>query len=490
MLKNIFIILSASCALIAGFHDYEPTWYTPSDANNLGGFRDLSTDEVKTYYSGLEGGQKGDTLLTSLQGILENGQKELAKSTSSTWTNYVLLDRDWVKDPLTDSEITSQKWKTDKVVCAPLYDTEFTFDTTASPGTKVNREHVYPKSYGFGNDSDSTFLPYAATDMHNLHMGEARNNQSGHNNYPYGNVTDKNSATAIKSSISGEVTGYLGVNKDNIPVYEPMDKDKGDIARSIFYMAARYHTYDASKDNCPSLKLSDKPTDIYTNKTTITADMTKDNPCEYGILTDLLSWNDSDPVDDHEIHRNNLCYNFVQNNRNPFIDYPSWAKIAFDATNTSGIDLAIAPSQVGSVTPTPEVTTHKVTFVTNCDTVIASISVKDGGLIAKPSDLVKDGYTFGGWFTTSEFDATSQWNFDVNTVTKDITLYAKWTENGPWYIQVYHSKYFYVIVVLALVGVSFIISYVASKKKKRSKGTTKVYNVGEEPKKTKKKSKK
>src|SRR5574344_1626334 len=475
MLKNIFIILSASCALIAGFHDYEPTWYTPSDANNLGGFRDLSTDEVKTYYSGLEGGQKGDTLLTSLQGILENGQKELAKSTSSTWTNYVLLDRDWVKDPLTDSEITSQKWKTDKVVCAPLYDTEFTFDTTASPGTKVNREHVYPKSYGFGNDSDSTFLPYAATDMHNLHMGEARNNQSGHNNYPYGNVTDKNSATAIKSSISGEVTGYLGVNKDNIPVYEPMDKDKGDIARSIFYMAARYHTYEANKDNSPALKLSDTPTDVYTNKTTITASETKDNPCEYGILTDLLSWNDSDPVDDHEIHRNNLCYNFVQNNRNPFIDYPSWAKIAFSSTSTEGINLNVSPTQFGEANPTDPITpakTYTVTFDSIGGSSVSSLTINENGLITKPTNPTREGYTFKGWYKNGTYTAGSEWDFAKDVVTSDITLYAKW-ESIPFYSLLNNIDYRVVIVIGGLVLLSFVISAVAAKKKKKNKGIKK-----------------
>src|SRR5574344_784926 len=328
----------------------------PSDTSSLGKFKDLDVGEVKSYYSGLESGLKGDSLLSSLQTILENGQTELPKSTSITWTNYVLLDRDWVKDPLTTQEITDQTWKVDNVVCSPLYDETFTFIKANSPGNKVNREHVLPKSYGFGNDSDSTFLPYAATDMLNLHMGEAANNQQGHNNYPYGNVVDKTTSKAIKSTISGNVTGYLGVNKNNIPVYEPMDKDKGDIARSIFYMAARYHTYEANKDNSPALKLSDTPTDVYTNKTTITASETKDNPCEYGILTDLLSWNDSDPVDDHEIHRNNLCYNFVQNNRNPFIDYPSWAKIAFSSTSTEGINLNVSPTQFGEANPTDPIT--------------------------------------------------------------------------------------------------------------------------------------
>ena len=44
-----------------------------------------------------------------------------------------------------------------------------------------------------------------------------------------------------------------------------------------------------------------------------------------GILSDLLEWNELDPVDEYEIHRNNLIYNNYQHNRNPFVDFPQWA---------------------------------------------------------------------------------------------------------------------------------------------------------------------
>ena len=41
----------------------------------------------------------------------------------------------------------------------------------------------------------------------------------------------------------------------------------------------------------------------------------------------LIEWNKLDPVDDYEIHRNNLLYRNFTNNRNPFIDFPQWADI-------------------------------------------------------------------------------------------------------------------------------------------------------------------
>ena len=346
-MKRIFIILSSLFLLnnLASISTYKPL-ANDNTSTDLGKFKDYTTEEVKEYYKDLNEGISGEELLSSLEVILKTGQKEVSKTNGgTTWDYYVLFDRDFNKDPLTEEEIKKQNWKRDNVICLPLYDESFTFVKANKPGNNVNREHVFPKSYGFGNKNDDSFLPLAATDMHNLHMGEANNNQQGHNNYPYGNVANKETAKAITSSISGKVTGYLGTNKDGIPVYEPMDKDKGDIARSIFYMAARYHTYDANLNNSPALKLSDTPTDIYTSKTTITAAETENNPCEYGILSDLLEWNVLDPVDDHEIHRNNLVYTVLQNNRNPFIDYPNWADIAFK-TFDAGISKA-NPSQVG-----------------------------------------------------------------------------------------------------------------------------------------------
>jgi|GEM_PF-2102588 len=311
-------------------------------------FRDESEAEVKSYYSSLSNGLKGDDLLSSLQPILTNGQAQISASTiqNGDWKYFLVADRDWNLDPLTASEESSQSWKIDNVKCSILYDEDgsFTFVKANSPGNQINREHVFPKSYGF--QVSGSYAPYAGSDLHNLHMGEAKNNQNGHNNYPYGNVANKSSATKITSTITSAVTGYLGDNGSGTQVYEPLDKDKGDIARSIFYMAARYHTYvnyGSTSIASPSLGLSDTPDSFSGSKT---AEDTKTTPCYYGMLSDLLSWNNSDPVDDHEIHRNNLVYNAIQKNRNPFIDYPSWANIAY-GSSSSGIDLTKLPSQVG-----------------------------------------------------------------------------------------------------------------------------------------------
>lgn len=49
--------------------------------------------------------------------------------------------------------------------------------------------------------------------------------------------------------------------------------------------------------------------------------------------------------------------------------------------------------------------------------------------LQKPSDPVRSGYVFGGWF--SDPQTTQPWDFTDDEVTQDVTLYAKWTAQIP-----------------------------------------------------------
>ena len=70
-----------------------------------------------------------------------------------------------------------------------------------------------------------------------------------------------------------------------------------------------------------------------------------------------------------------------------------------------------------------------VTFnVQGHGTAPASVEVEEGGKVTKPTDPSADGWTFGGWF--KEAACTNAWDFANDTVTANVTLYAKWTENG------------------------------------------------------------
>lgn len=66
-----------------------------------------------------------------------------------------------------------------------------------------------------------------------------------------------------------------------------------------------------------------------------------------------------------------------------------------------------------------------VTFDTGVGgTIIPDQSVRNGGKVTKPADPTRDGYQFEGEWLNGTF----AWNFDVDIVTKDLTLVAKWLE--------------------------------------------------------------
>ena len=74
------------------------------------------------------------------------------------------------------------------------------------------------------------------------------------------------------------------------------------------------------------------------------------------------------------------------------------------------------------------INTYTVTFDSQGGSAVNSQTVEHGGLATEPTDPTKTGYTFGGWY--KESGCTNAWNFDTDTVTSDVTLYAKWTANN------------------------------------------------------------
>ncbi len=68
---------------------------------------------------------------------------------------------------------------------------------------------------------------------------------------------------------------------------------------------------------------------------------------------------------------------------------------------------------------------YTVTFNSEGGSSVPSQTVPYGGKVTKPADPTKTGYTFAGWYKDEAY--TTQWDFDNDVVTQDITLYAKWT---------------------------------------------------------------
>jgi len=153
-----------------------------------------------------------------------------------------------------------------------------------------NREHTFCQSW-FGN---GTGAPYS--DLFHIYPVDSYINTI-RNNYAYGEVNTPNRVFTNGSKFGKN-------NREGSPsenAYEPIDDYKGDIARSFFYMATRYMFEDENFST--------------------TQPMTYKSQLQPWALKMLMEWHVIDPVSNKERNRNNAVYT-IQQNRNPFIDYP------------------------------------------------------------------------------------------------------------------------------------------------------------------------
>ena len=72
--------------------------------------------------------------------------------------------------------------------------------------------------------------------------------------------------------------------------------------------------------------------------------------------------------------------------------------------------------------------TYTVSFDTQGGSTVPAQTVSHGEMVNKPADPTKDGFTFTNWYNESA--CLNLWDF-TTPVTKDLTLYAKWTPNEP-----------------------------------------------------------
>ena len=367
--------------------------------------KDNTVSDIKTYYQPISqltpNQRQGDNLLIHLKDLLKTGQKYYSYDDGNCiWQLYEIADRDWEKSPASSTTYGTYNPSTNKItgyvygssksssknnpyIHALYINREVENLTTAWDDHNqdewgINREHVWPKSHGFGADGEMTETGGARGDPMHLWAGNGYSNNK-HSNYFYGFVDKSKTYTDCGSKYSNQKGNLLGISlsKGSGTVFEPQDCDKGDIARSVFYMAARYNYLSGSDSdgidaNNPNLLITDSSTDPngtskYDSTTTKTGNL--------GVIRDLLAWNRLDPPDEYEIHRNNLLFNNYTNNRNPFIDYPEWAEYIWGS-----VELASDNRRITSYVTTPTGSADPENDVINGYNTGASVSISETDL--------------------------------------------------------------------------------------------------------------
>ncbi|MBR0440172.1 MAG: endonuclease [Bacilli bacterium] len=308
---------------------------------------DCTDEEIIAYYDGLNGltpsQLSGENLLIQLKSIIRNNVSYYSYG-SGVKSAYVVTERDWKNsgpetfsdyDPVTNTikTINYTEEQNKNPYYHLLYHDYTLVDKTrrsgdgdvSSSSVSYDQEHIWSQSHGFDNSIKAN-LTGAGSDMHHLQAGAQYGNRYLHSNYSYGFVKnldwkDSDVPQVEKKNKRGSPLFPRSGDQEN-KVFEPQDSDKGDIARSLLYMVAAYNNLDGSTPTPedPALKLVNYI--ISENNTGYSSDEITNG--YYGALEDILAWHYMDPVDEYEIHRNNLIYRNYQHNRNPFIDYPEW----------------------------------------------------------------------------------------------------------------------------------------------------------------------
>lgn len=239
------------------------------------------------YYKPADG-KKGKELKTALCGIIydRNEGGDLNTAYKALWTHF----------KKTDAKPNGKVWD----MYSNKREMEFGTDQAGNyskEGDVYNREHSMPNSW-FGGKVMPMY-----TDLHHLYPTDGYvNNKRA--NYPFGETANPSWKSANDFSKLGKCTypGYDGV------VFEPNDEYKGDFARTYFYMVTCY------EEQLPTW---------YTNnaESRPTLDGNKYPGLSDWQLEMLMKWSKNDPVSEKEINRNIAVWG-IQNNRNPFIDYP------------------------------------------------------------------------------------------------------------------------------------------------------------------------
>ena len=192
--------------------------------------------------------------------------------------------------------------------------------------TGINREHAVPNSW-WGAKAGNT---EAYSDLHHLMPadGKANNKKS---DYPLGTGAGIEGSTFTYTENSGCHLWTVTADDDGYGggasrVWEPSDEYKGDFARMYLYLACAYE----GKLMWQTNYMFESDDQHYTTIKPWAKDV-------------LLQWHRQDRISDKERARNNAVES-IQQNRNPFVDYPELVEYIWGNKSGEAFTLANAVS--------------------------------------------------------------------------------------------------------------------------------------------------
>jgi endonuclease I len=222
-----------------------------------------------------------------------------------------------------------------------------TYTKVGGGTSNYDREHSWPKSYGFPNDGASNY-PY--TDCHHLFLCDSSYNSS-RSNKPYQGADAL--ATEKPTDANNGAGGGVGVYPGNsnwtdgaftLGRWETWRDRRGDVARALMYLDVRYEggNHGITGHAEPDLRLTDDTALIQASNTGANISV-----AYMGLLSVLRQWHVEDPVDAKEMARNDTIFAY-QGNRNPFIDHPEWVECLFASNCGTPNTPPAAPSGLGA----------------------------------------------------------------------------------------------------------------------------------------------
>lgn len=317
-------VLVASLAMGLGVF----TVIKASPKNAEPAFATYTNGDAATYYNSIDSTQSGNTLLTALRTLnLSKRQSTVGYSSMGTTPSGQFK--------YTDYDTSTVQYDSN----GQPYGTKISSFYTYTSATSWNREHVWPNSHGGGNGGDAG-SPYPDADIHMPRPTISSENSSRGNSF---------FVEGMNHSSNGWDPYTAGYSAES----------RGEAARITFYCTL------------VNSKLILAPNNTTPSGTDSVTGQSYGSGHTMGNLETLLKWNINYPVNQREKNRNEGA-EYLQGNRNAFVDHPEYAcKIWGNVNSTTKSLCANASWDTG---PSVNISRSTASIVVDDTTMISATS--------------------------------------------------------------------------------------------------------------------